>query len=114
MKIQKNILQISASNMREALMLNVISKISDGEGGYTTTTTASKTIMAAVDEQKGSRILELNAITFDKVYKVYCRYDEAIVNGSSFTYKGKLLIIHSINNLSQLNRYFEILTYTNA
>lgn len=114
MKIQKGVLQISASNMREVLVLNTIAKVPDGEGGYTVTTTALKTIFADVQEQNGSRLLELSAITFKKVFKVYCRYDEAITFSSSFTYKGNLLKIHAINNLSQLNRYFEILCYTDV
>lgn len=114
MKIQKGILHINASNMREALTLNTVSKVSDGEGGYTVTTTPLKTIFASIDEQNGSRILDLNSITYEKAFKVYCRYDDLITLNSSFTYKGMTLIIHSLNNLSQLNRYFEILCYTDV
>lgn len=114
MKIQKGILQISASNMRESVTLNTVSKVADGEGGYTVTTTALKTILANVEQQRGSRILDLSSISYEKVFKLYCRYDEAITNNSLFTYKGMTLIIHSINNLSQLNRYFEILCYTDV
>lgn len=114
MKIQKNILHISASNMREALVLNTVTKVSDGEGGYTTTITPLKTIFANVEMQKGSRLLELQSISFERAFKVYCRYDEAITKTSNFTYKGETLVIHAINNLSQLNRYLEILCYTDA
>ena len=114
MKIQKNVLHISASNMREAVTLNTVTRVADGEGGYTTTITPLKTIFANVEMQKGSRTLELAAISFERVYKIYCRYDDLITNNSTLTYKGQQLTIHSIDNLSQLNRYFEILAYTDV
>jgi head-tail adaptor len=114
MKIQKGVLQISTSNMREALVLNTVTYAKDANYDMIATSTALKTIFAAVDEQQGSRILELSGVTFKRVYKIYCRYDEAIALTSTFTYKSQLLKIHAINNLSQLNRYFEILAYTDV
>lgn len=114
MKIQKGILQISTSNMREALIVNTVSYAKDANYEMIATTTALKTIFANVKEQQGSRILELSSVAFKKVYKVYCRYDEAISLTSTFTYKSQTLKIHAINNLSQLNRYFEILAYTDV
>ncbi len=114
MKIQKGVLQISTSNMREALVLNTVTYAKDANYEQIATITPLKTIFAKVDEQKGSRLLELQSVSFEKVFKLYCRYDEDITRNSSFTYKGQLLKIHAINNLSQLNRYFEILAYTDV
>lgn len=114
MKIQKGTLHISTSNMREALTLNSVTYAKNTNYEMIATSTAVKTIFAKVDEQQGSRILELSGVTFKKVYKIYCRYDEAIALPYTFTYKGQLLKIHAINNLSQLNRYFEILAYTDV
>jgi SPP1 family predicted phage head-tail adaptor len=114
MKIQKGVLHISASNMRESLALNDIVFVKDANYEMNSTNLAIKTIFAAVEELQGSRILELSSVTYQKVYKIYCRYDTAITLNSTFTYKGNLLKIHAINNLSQLNRYFEILAYTDV
>lgn len=100
--------------MREAVTLNIVTYTKDANYEMIATTTPLKTIFAKVDEQKGSRLLELSVVSFEKVFKLYCRYDELITKNSSFTYKGMKLIIHSINNLSELNRYFEILCYTNG
>lgn len=114
MKIQKGILHISASNMREPLGLNDIVFVKDANYEMNSTNLGIKTIFADIQEQTGSRALELSAVAYQKVYKIYCRYDALITLNSTFTYKGNLLKIHSINNLSQLNRYFEILAYTDV
>ena len=57
MKIQKGVLHISASNMRESLALNDIVFVKDANYEMNSTNLAIKTIFAAVEELQGSRIL---------------------------------------------------------
>lgn len=114
MKIDRSAKTISTSDMRDVVTVKSVAETADGEGGYTTSLTTVKDIFAKVDLKSGSRVLEAAQITFEKPFKIYCRYDEAITSNSVLVYNGIELTIHSINNISGLNRYFEILAYTDV
>lgn len=114
MKIDRSAKTISTSDMRDIVTVKSVIDTQDGEGGYTTTLTTVKDIFAKVELKEGSRVLEAAQITFSKPFKIYCRYDAAITKNSVLVYSGLELTIHSINNISGLNRYFEILAYTDV
>ena len=113
MKLPKQILHINASEMRDYLTLKQQVSVADGEGGFAVTLSAVKGIYARVELKQESRVLDAAQLEYTTAYKIYCRYDSAINNDSILTYRGLDLTIHSCVNLSGLNRYFEILAYSN-
>ncbi len=98
--------------MRDSLVLKQ-QVVTSEDGNTTVTLSAVKSIFAKVEPRTESRVLDAAQLEYTTPFKIYCRYDAAINNKSILEYKGLDLTIHSCVNISGLNRYFEILAYSN-
>ncbi len=99
--------------MRDSLVLKQQNTTPDDQGGFPVTLSTVKSIFAKVEPRTESRVLDAAQLEYTTPFKIYCRYDAAINNKSILEYKGLDLTIHSCVNISGLNRYFEILAYSN-
>jgi SPP1 family predicted phage head-tail adaptor len=99
---------ISSSTMTRRVELYAPTRVSDGEGGYTTTFTLQETVWGDFRPAQSTRALLEAELTFYQDAKVYIRYGTTISDTYQLKVEGKTYTIHSINDVDNQHRFLEI------
>ena len=118
-KIKPNIMRlgskksnyVDANTMYSEIGLYVPTITADGQGGYTTTYALQEVVFGDFRPMDESRKLMDAQITYTRAAKLFIRYDVTITNNYKIEAEGETYVIHSLKDVENQFRYYEILMY---
>jgi SPP1 family predicted phage head-tail adaptor len=102
---------IDTNSMTMEVGLYVPTRVSDGQGGYTTTFALQEVVWGDFRPQDQSRTLLEAELSFTRSAKLFIRYDVIINDGYQLEVEGEMYTIHSIKDVENQFRFYEILMY---
>lgn len=102
---------VDANTMYSEIGLYVPTIASDGQGGYTTTYALQELVWGDFRPMDESRTLQEAQITFTKSAKLFIRYNVTLTNNYQLDVEGVRYTIHSIKDVENQFRFYEILMY---
>lgn len=102
---------VDANSMTRLIGLYRPTKTSDGEGGYTTTFALEQTVWGDFRPQSQSRALLELEVSFTRFAKLFIRFDATINDNYQIEVEGQRYTIHSIKDVDNARRFYEILIY---
>ena len=118
-KIKPNIMRlgskksnyVDANTMYSEIGLYVPTIVADGQGGYTTTYALQEVVFGDFRPMDESRKLQEAQITYTRAAKLFIRYDVTINNNYKIEAEGETYVIHSLKDVENQFRFYEILMY---
>ncbi len=118
-KIKPNIMRlgskksnyVDANTMYSEIGLYVPTITADGQGGYTTTYALQEVVFGDFRPMDEIRKLMDAQITYTRAAKLFIRYDVTINNNYKIEAEGETYVIHSLKDVENQFRYYEILMY---
>ena len=102
---------VDANTMYSEIGLYAPTRVSDGQGGYTTTFTLQGVVFGDFRPQEQNRALLEMELSFTRSAKLFIRYDVTINNNYQIQVEGIMYTIHSIKDVENQFRFYEILMY---
>ena len=97
--------------MYSEIGLYVPTRVSDGQGGYTTTFALQEVVFGDFRPENENRELLQAELSFTRSAKLFIRYDVTINNSYEIEAEGERYTIHSIKDVENQFRFYEILMY---
>ena len=102
---------VDANTMYAEIGLYVPTSVSDGQGGFTTTFALQEVVFGDFRPENQNRTLQEAQITFTRAAKLFIRYGVTINNNYEIEVEGDRYTIHSIKDVEDQFRFYEILMY---
>jgi SPP1 family predicted phage head-tail adaptor len=102
---------VDANTMYSEIGLYVPTITADGQGGYTTTYALQEVVFGDFRPMDEIRKLMDAQITYTRAAKLFIRYDVTINNNYKIEAEGETYVIHSLKDVENQFRYYEILMY---
>ena len=102
---------VDANTMNSEIGLYVPTRTSDGQGGFTTTYALQEVVFGDFRPMDESRKLQEAQITYTRAAKLFIRYDVTITNNYKIEAEGETYVIHSLKDVENQFRFYEILMY---
>lgn len=102
---------VDANSMTRLVNVYAPTQVSDGQGGYTTTFTLQGTTWGDFRPQAQNRALQESQLTFTRFAKLFIRWDITITDTYQLEVEGDRYTIHSIKDVDNAHRFFEIEMY---
>ena len=102
---------VDANTMYSEIGLYVPTSTSDGQGGYTTTFALQEVVFGDFRPENENRALLEMELSFTRSAKLFIRYDVTINNNYQIQAEGEMYTIHSIKDVENQFRFYEILMY---
>jgi SPP1 family predicted phage head-tail adaptor len=102
---------VDANTMYSEIGLYVPTRVSDGQGGYTTTFALQEVVFGDFRPMDENRALLEAELSFTRMAKLYIRYDVTINNNYQIQAEGEMYTIHSIKDVENQFRFYEIIMY---
>jgi len=102
---------VDANTMYSEIGLYVPTRVSDGQGGYTTTFALQEVVFGDFRPENENRALLEAELSFTRSAKLFIRYDVTINNNYQIEAEGEMYTIHSIKDVENQFRFYEILMY---
>lgn len=102
---------VDTNSMTMEVSLYVPTSVSDGQGGYTTTFALQEVVWGDFRPDNQNRTLQDAQITFTRMAKLFIRYDVTITDNYQLEVEGEKYTIHSIKDVDNQFRFYEILMY---
>jgi SPP1 family predicted phage head-tail adaptor len=102
---------VDANTMYSEIGLYVPTITADGQGGYITTYALQEVVFGDFRPENENRALLELQLSFTRSAKVYIRYDVTINNMYKIEAEGEMYTIHSIKDVENQFRFYEILMY---
>jgi len=102
---------VDANTMYSEIGLYVPTRVSDGQGGYTTTFALQEVVFGDFRPQEQNRALLEAELSFTRAAKLFIRYDVTINDNYQIEAEGEMYTIHSIKDVENQFRFYEILMY---
>jgi len=102
---------VDANTMYSEIGLYVPTRTSDGQGGFTTTYALQEVVFGDFRPENQNRTLQEAQITFTRMAKLFIRYDVTITENYQIQAEGEMYTIHSIKDVENQFRFYEILMY---
>jgi SPP1 family predicted phage head-tail adaptor len=102
---------VDANTMYSEIGLYVPTRTSDGQGGYTTTFALQEVVFGDFRPENENRALLEAELSFTRSAKLFIRYDVTINNNYQIEAEGEMYTIHSIKDVENQFRFYEILMY---
>lgn len=102
---------VDANTMYSEIGLYVPTRVSDGQGGYTTTFALQEVVFGDFRPQEQNRALLEAELSFTRLAKLFIRYDVTINDNYQIEAEGEMYTIHSIKDVENQFRFYEILMY---
>ena len=102
---------VDANSMTRLVDVYQPTKVSDGEGGYTTTFTLLTTVWGDYRPQPQNRALQESQLSFNRYAKLFIRWDLQISDTYQLEVEGQRFTIHSIKDVDNEHRFWEIEMY---
>ena len=102
---------VDANTMYTEIGLYVPTSTSDGQGGYETTFALQEVVFGDFRPQEQNRALLEMELSFTRSAKLFIRYDVTINDNYQIEADGEMYTIHSIKDVENQFRFYEILMY---
>ena len=102
---------VDANSMTRLVGVYAPTKTSDGQGGYTTTFALQQTVWGDFRPQEQNRALLESELSFTRMAKLFIRWDITINDNYQLEVEGERYTIHSIKDVDNAHRFFEIIMY---
>ena len=102
---------VDANSMTRLVNVYAPTQVSDGQGGYTTTFTLQDTTWGDFRPQEQNRALLEAKLSFTRMAKLFIRWDITITDTYQLEVEGDRYTIHSIKDVDNAHRFFEIIMY---
>ena len=102
---------VDANSMTRLVNVYAPTSVSDGQGGYTTTYALQTTTWGDFRPQSQSRALLEAQLSFTRFAKLFIRWDITITDMYKLEVEGDTYTIHSIKDVDNAHRFFEIEMY---
>jgi SPP1 family predicted phage head-tail adaptor len=99
---------VDANTMYSEIGLYVPTRVSDGQGGYTTTFALQEVVFGDFRPENENRELLQAELSFTRSAKLFIRYDVTINNSYEIEAEGERYTIHSIKDVENQFRFYEI------
>jgi SPP1 family predicted phage head-tail adaptor len=86
-------------------------RVTDGQGGYTTTFALQTTVWGDLRPDNQSRAVDESELQFDQRSVLYIRFGVNINDSYEVEVEGDRYTIHSIKNVENQNRFLELIIY---
>jgi SPP1 family predicted phage head-tail adaptor len=86
-------------------------RVSDGQGGYTTTFALQSTVWGDLRPDNQVREIDQSELQFDQRNRLYIRFGVTILDSYEVEVEGDRYTIHSIKNVENQNRFLELIIY---
>ena len=102
---------VDANTMYSEIGLYAPTSTSDGQGGYTTTFALQEVVFGDFRPENENRALLEAELSFTRLAKLFIIYDVTINNNYQIEAEGEMYTIHSIKDVENQFRFYEILMY---
>lgn len=102
---------VDANSMTRLVNVYAPTNVSDGQGGYTTTFALQGTTWGDFRPQEQNRALLEAQLSFTRSAKLFIRWDITITDTYQLEVEGERYTIHSIKDVDNAHRFFEIIMY---
>jgi SPP1 family predicted phage head-tail adaptor len=102
---------VDANTMYSEIGLYVPTRTSDGQGGFTTTFALQEVVFGDFRPENENRKLQEAQIKFTRMAKLFIRCDVTINNNYEIEVENERYTIHSIKDVEDQFRFYEILMY---
>lgn len=102
---------IDANTMTRQVLVYAPTRVSDGQGGYTTTFALQSTVWGDLRPDNKSRALGESELQFDQRALLYIRYGLTINENYEVEVEGSRYTIHSVKDVENQHRFYEIVIY---
>ena len=102
---------VDANSMTRLVGVYAPTKTADGQGGYTTTFALQATVWGDFRPQPQNRALLEAQLSFTRFAKLFIRWDITITDMYKLEVEGDTYTIHSIKDVENQFRFYEILMY---
>jgi SPP1 family predicted phage head-tail adaptor len=103
---------IDANTMTRVITLYRATRVSDGQGGYTTSFATTFSFWGDLRPNNQQRALDDLELQFDRSNKLYVRYTDDIMIEDEIGIDGVRYTIHSIKNVENQFRFLELVIYS--
>jgi SPP1 family predicted phage head-tail adaptor len=86
-------------------------RVSDGQGGFTTTFALQSTVWGDLRPDNQVREIDQSELQFDQKNRLYIRFGVTILDSYEVEVEGDRFTIHSIKNVENQNRFLELIIY---
>lgn len=102
---------VDANTMTREVKIYAPTRVSDGQGGYTTTFALQSTVWGDLRPDNQSRAVDDSELQFNQRNRLYIRFDVNIDDSYEVDVEGSRYTIHSIKNVEDQNRFLELIIY---
>jgi SPP1 family predicted phage head-tail adaptor len=102
---------VDANSMTRQVLLYAPTRTSDGQGGYTTTFALQSTVWGDLRPDNKSREIDQSELQFDQRNRLYIRYGVTISDTYEVEIEGSRYTIHSIKDVENQHRFYELVIY---
>lgn len=102
---------IDANTMTREVKLYAATRVSDGQGGFTTTFALQSTVWGDLRPDNQDRAVDESELQFDQRNRLFIRYGVTINDSYEVEIEGSRYTIHSIKNVENQNRFLELIIY---
>ena len=102
---------VDANSMNRQVYLYAPTTTTDGQGGFTTTFVNQGMVWGDFRPQEQSRALLEASLSFTRSAKLFIRFDISINDNYQVEVQGQRYTIHSIKDVDNAYRFWEILMY---
>jgi len=102
---------IDANTMTREVKIYAATRVSDGQGGYTTSFALQTTVWGDLRPDNKSRAIDESELQFDQRKRLYIRYGVTIQNDYEVEVENVRYTIHSIKDVENQHRFLELIIY---
>lgn len=102
---------IDANTMTREVLVYAPTRVSDGQGGYTTTFALQSTVWGDLRPDNKAREVDESELAFDQRAVLYIRYGITINENYEVEVEGSRYTIHSVKDVENQHRFYELVIY---
>jgi SPP1 family predicted phage head-tail adaptor len=102
---------IDANTMTRQVLVYAPTRVSDGQGGYTTTFALQSTVWGDLRPDNKAREIDESELQFDQRAVLYIRYGVTINENYEVEVEGSRYTIHSVKDVENQKRFYELVIY---
>lgn len=102
---------IDANTMTRQVLVYAPTRVSDGQGGYTTTFALQSTVWGDLRPDNKAREVDESELAFDQRAILYIRYGLTINENYEVEVEGSRYTIHSVKDVENQHRFYELVIY---
>lgn len=102
---------VDANTMTRQVLVYAPTRVSDGQGGYTTTFALQSTVWGDLRPDNKIREVDESELQFDQKAVLYIRYGLTINENYEVEVEGSRYTIHSVKDVENQHRFYELVIY---